>query len=62
MGTSDHTATEVFSQNGYGEEADWWPIGVILFEIVVRYSPFFSEIRVVRVKNFKIERIFFYPD
>ena len=32
MGTSDYISTEVFSQNGYGEEADWWPIVVMLFE------------------------------
>ena len=28
VGTPDYIAPEVFSQNGYGEEADWWSIGV----------------------------------
>ena len=43
VGTPDYIAPEVFSQNGYGEEADWWSIGVMFFEMVVGYPPFFSE-------------------
>ena len=34
VGTPDYIAPEVFSQNGYGEEADWWSIGVMFFEMV----------------------------
>ena len=43
VGTPDYIAPEVFSQNGYGEEVDWWSIGVMFFEMVVGYPPFFSE-------------------
>ena len=43
VGTPDYIAPEVFSQNGYGEEADWWSIGVMFFEMVVGFPPFFSE-------------------
>lgn len=43
VGTPDYIAPEVFSQNGYEEEADWWSIGVMFFEMVVGFPPFFSE-------------------
>ncbi len=43
VGTPDYIAPEVFGQDGYGEEVDWWSIGVMFFEMVVGYPPFFSE-------------------
>ena len=43
VGTPDYIAPEVFSQKGYGQEVDWWSIGVMFFEMVVGYPPFFSE-------------------
>lgn len=43
VGTPDYIAPEVFGQAGYGMEVDWWSVGVILFEMLVGYPPFFSE-------------------
>ena len=43
VGTPDYIAPEVFGQNGYGQEVDWWSIGVMFFEMVVGYPPFLSE-------------------
>ena len=43
VGTPDYIAPEVFGQSGYGMEVDWWSVGVILFEMLVGYPPFFSE-------------------
>ena len=43
VGTPDYIAPEVFGQTGYGQEVDWWSIGVMFFEMVVGYPPFFSE-------------------
>jgi len=43
VGTPDYIAPEVFNQTGYTETVDWWSLGVILFEMLVGYPPFFSE-------------------
>ncbi|EAR86370.3 Serine/Threonine kinase domain protein (macronuclear) [Tetrahymena thermophila SB210] len=43
VGTPDYIAPEVFGQQGYTEIVDWWSLGVILFEMLVGYPPFFSE-------------------
>ena len=43
VGTPDYIAPEVFEKGGYGQEVDWWSIGVMFFEMVVGYPPFFSE-------------------
>jgi serine/threonine kinase 38 len=43
VGTPDYIAPEVFGQKGYNETVDWWSIGVILYEMLVGYPPFFSE-------------------
>ena len=43
VGTPDYIAPEVFEQNGYGNEVDWWSVGIIFFEMIIGYPPFFSD-------------------
>lgn len=43
MGTPDYIAPEIFLQQGYGQECDWWSLGAIMFECLVGYPPFCSE-------------------
>lgn len=43
VGTPDYIAPEVFNQHGYGQECDWWSLGVIMFECLVGYPPFYAD-------------------
>ena len=43
VGTPDYIAPEVFTQKGYGQEIDWWSLGIIMFEMMIGYPPFYSD-------------------
>ena len=43
VGTPDYIAPEVFSQKGYDKMVDWWSQGVIMFECLVGYPPFYAD-------------------
>ncbi|KAG6884714.1 hypothetical protein C0993_008782 [Termitomyces sp. T159_Od127] len=43
VGTPDYIAPEIFFQQGYGKECDWWSLGAIMFECLVGYPPFCSD-------------------
>jgi serine/threonine kinase 38 len=43
VGTPDYIAPEMFTRKGYGPEVDWWSLGIILYEMLIGYPPFFSD-------------------
>ncbi|EEB05640.1 AGC/NDR protein kinase Orb6 [Schizosaccharomyces japonicus yFS275] len=43
VGTPDYIAPEIFLQQGYGQDCDWWSLGAIMYECLIGWPPFCSE-------------------
>jgi serine/threonine protein kinase len=42
-GTPDYVAPEMLSETGYSYSVDWWALGVMAFEMLFGYPPFFDK-------------------
>lgn len=42
-GTPDYLAPEVIQGQGHGKGVDWWTLGILIFEMLASYPPFFDE-------------------
>ncbi|KAG5191192.1 kinase-like domain-containing protein, partial [Tribonema minus] len=63
VGTPDYIAPEVLSQKGYGPECDWWSLGVIMYECLVGYTPFYADDPVMTCRKIlRWQQFFDVPD
>eukprot|EP00939_MAST-03C_sp_MAST-3C-sp1_P004647 g4647.t1 len=53
VGTPDYIAPEILEKRGYGKEIDWWSLGVIMYECLVGYPPFYADDPVSTCKKIK---------
>jgi len=42
-GTPEYLAPEVIKGKGHGTEVDWWALGILVFEMLAGYPPFYDE-------------------
>jgi len=42
-GTAEYLAPEIVNSKGHGKGADWWALGVVIFEMLAGYPPFMAE-------------------
>lgn len=42
-GTPEYLAPEIIQSKGHGKAVDWWAVGILIYEMLVGYPPFFDE-------------------
>jgi len=42
-GTPEYIAPEVLLNKGHGKPVDWWTLGILIYEMIVGYPPFFDD-------------------
>lgn len=42
-GTAEYLAPEIVNSKGHGKGADWWALGIVIFEMLAGYPPFFAD-------------------
>lgn len=42
-GTPEYLAPEIIQSKGHGKAVDWWALGILLFEMLAGYPPFFDD-------------------
>ncbi|SCM26936.1 rac-beta serine/threonine protein kinase, putative [Plasmodium chabaudi chabaudi] len=56
-GTPEYLSPEIIQQTGHGKSADWWSLGIMLYEMVTGELPFSGESRDVLFENIKYKKI-----
>ncbi len=41
-GTPEYMAPEVLNEEGHAYPVDWWSLGILAYEIMIGFSPFFT--------------------
>ena len=60
-GTPEYLAPEMITQKGHDKNIDWWGLGILIYEMLVGVTPFFSRSRNNLLRNIKNAKVIF-PD
>jgi serine/threonine protein kinase len=60
-GTPEYLSPEMVRQEGHDKTVDWWALGILIYEMTIGVTPFFSKSRMALIKNIK-EEVVLFPD
>jgi len=58
-GTPDYLAPELVQQTGHNKAVDWWALGVLIYEMVVGFPPFYDDDQMLMFKNITNVKVHF---
>ena len=60
-GTAEYLAPEIIQESGHHHGADWWALGILMYEMIVGIPPFYHKNRQVMYKMI-LQKMPKYPD
>ncbi len=60
MGAADYMAPEMIDSEDYGASVDWWGVGILAYEMIVGFPPFYTGNRrnTMMYKNIKSKEVY----
>jgi protein kinase X len=56
-GTPEYLAPEIVTSKGHGISVDWWALGILIFEMLAGYPPFYDEVTLVIYERIRAGRV-----
>jgi len=60
-GTPEYLAPEVITATGHGREADWWGLGVLMYELLIGIPPFYHQNHNTMFELIQTSEVRFHP-
>jgi serum/glucocorticoid-regulated kinase 2 len=60
-GTPEYLSPEMLENRGHGKGVDWWALGIVLFEMLTGFPPFYDQNTQLMYKNILVAPVSFPP-
>ncbi len=63
-GTPEYLAPEILYEKGHGKPVDWWALGILTYEMIVGFPPFYTGNNASNVKMYELikKKPVYFPD
>jgi len=60
-GSLEYMAPEVVAESGHGKEADWWGLGILMYELLIGIPPFYNQDANTMLNKIQKSELEFHP-